>query len=102
VASIDPRHGVFAALERRGLDEPPGTGWRPEEKLGFEDVVHAYTAGAAHAAGVGSRRGVLAPGFDADLVAWDVDPSVDAGDGDAFRAARAALTVVGGQVVLRR
>jgi hypothetical protein len=102
VATIDPRHGVFAALERRGLDEPPGGGWRPEERLGFEDVVRAYTAGAAQAAGVASRRGVLAPGFDADLVAWEVDPGVEAGDGDAFRVARAALTVVGGQVVMRR
>jgi hypothetical protein len=102
VASIDPRQGVFAALERRGLGEPPGGGWRPEEKLGVADVVHAYTAGAAHAAGVASRRGVLAPGFDADLVAWDVDPSVEEGDGDAFRMAHAALTVVGGQVVMRR
>jgi predicted amidohydrolase YtcJ len=102
VASIDPRQGVFAALERRGLDQPPGAGWRPDEKLGFGDVVHAYTAGAAEAAGVSARRGVLAPGYDADLVAWEVDPAVERGDGDAFLAACAALTVVGGQVVMRR
>jgi predicted amidohydrolase YtcJ len=102
VASIDPRHGVFAALERRGLDEAPAGGWRSEEKLGFVDVVHAFTAAAAQAAGVETSRGRLAPGYDADLVAWAVDPGVEAGDGSAFRAAHASLTVVGGRVVMRR
>jgi predicted amidohydrolase YtcJ len=102
VASIDPREGVFAALERRGFDGAPAGGWRPEEKLGFADVVGAYTRGTAHAAGIGARRGVLAPGYDADLVAWAVDPAVERGDGEAFRAGHAALTVVGGRVVMRR
>jgi predicted amidohydrolase YtcJ len=102
VASIDPRQGVFAALERRLVNGMPAGGWRSEEKLAFADVVHAYTAGAAHAAGLGAQRGVLAPGYEADLVAWEVDPGVEAGSGEAFRAGHAALTVVGGQVVMRR
>ncbi len=102
VASIDPREGVFAALERRGFDDAPADGWRPDEKLGFTEVVRAYTSAAAHAAGVEGRRGVLAPGYDADLVAWEVAPEVETGDGAAFREARAALTVVGGRVVMRQ
>lgn len=102
VASIDPREGVFAALERRAFDGAPPGGWRPEEKLDFADVVRAYTAGAARAGGVGGRRGVLAPGQDADLVAWAVDPAAERGDGEAFRAGHAALTVVGGRAVMRR
>jgi hypothetical protein len=50
VASIDPRQAVFAALERRLVDGMPAGGWGSEEKLAFADVVHAYTAAAAHAA----------------------------------------------------
>ena len=80
----------------------PAGGWRPEEKLSFEEAVRAYTAGAAHAAGGRSRSGTLAPGQDADLVAWAFDPAVERGDGDAARAGSARLTVVGGEVVMRR
>ena len=101
VASIDPRDGLFAALERRAGDGPRG-GWRPEEKLGFEDAVRGYTVGAAVAGGIAARRGTLAPGQDADLVAWAMDPAAERGDGEAVRAGSAWLTVVGGEVVMQR
>jgi predicted amidohydrolase YtcJ len=101
VASIDPREGVYAALERKGVDGAPAAGWRPEERLGFEQVVQAYTTAAARAGGVAKRRGALAPGRDADLVAWAVDPLAERGDGEAFRRGRAVLTVVGGIPVMR-
>ena len=81
---------------------PPG-GWRPEEKLGFEDAVRAYTVGAAHAGRLAAaRRARWRPGCDADLVAWAFDPAVERGAGDAVRAGRARLTVVGGEVVMQR
>ncbi|HEX3233313.1 MAG TPA: amidohydrolase [Gemmatimonadales bacterium] len=101
VASIDPREGVYAAMERRGNAGGPAGGWYPEEKLGFEHAVRGYTAGAALAGGVGHRRGTLAPGQDADLVAWRVAPEAEQGSGDAFRTARAVLTVVAGEVVMQ-
>ena len=101
VASLDPRAGIHAALERKGFNGAPTNGWRPEEKIGFSEAVAGYTVGAAHAAGVGHRRGALAPGYDADLVAWAVDPGAERGDGEAFRRGHAALTVVGGETVMR-
>ncbi len=101
VATLDPRVGIHAALERKGFNGAPPQGWRPEEKIGFFEAVAAYTIGAAHAGGVGHRRGKLAPGFDADLVAWAVEPAVEQGDGAAFERGHAALTIVGGDVVMR-
>ncbi len=101
VASLDPREGVFAALERRGSAGTSRESWYPMEKIGFRDAVVAYTAAAAEAAGERGRRGTLAPGEDADLVAWEVDPDVERDVGDAFRSGRAALTVVGGRVVFQ-
>jgi predicted amidohydrolase YtcJ len=101
VASIDPREGVYAALERRGNGGGPAGGWRAEEKLGLEETIGCYTLGAAFAGGVEHRRGSLAPGQDADLVAWEVEAEAERGSGDAFRAARAVLTVVAGQVVMQ-
>jgi len=102
VASIDPREGVYAALERKGFDGAPRMGWRPEEKIGFEEVVRGYTTAAAHASGTSRRLGTLRCGAEADLVAWAVDPAVERGDGEAFRSGRAVLTVVGGRPVMHR
>jgi predicted amidohydrolase YtcJ len=102
VASIDPREGIYAALERRGHTGEPSDGWRPEEKLSFEAALHAYTVGAAHAGGVADRTGTLAPGHDADLVAWSFDPAAERGEGDAVRAGQARLTVVRGEVMMQR
>jgi hypothetical protein len=99
VASIDPREGVFAAMERRMGPEDPV--WHPDERLGFESVVRAYTEGPARAASLGHRRGTLAPGMDADLVAWEVGDDVFHGSGQAFRTGRVLLTVVNGEVVYR-
>ena len=101
VASIDPREGVYAALERRAADGGPAGGWYPEQKISFEDAVRAYTEGPAIAGGSALRRGTLEPGKDADFVAWEVDAAIEAGVGDAFRSGRAAMTVVGGRVVMR-
>jgi predicted amidohydrolase YtcJ len=102
VASVDPREGVYAAMERRAADATPRHGWRPEQRLGFAEVVTGYTAAAARASGTERRLGRLAPGLEADLVAWAVDPALERGDGAAFRAGRAVLTVVGGEVVMHR
>jgi len=102
VEMIDPRDGVFAALDRVGRDGAPAGGWRPEEKLGLADVLRAYTTEAWTAAGRAGRGGTLAPGSAADLVAWTGDArAVLAGQGTAFRAGRAVLTVAGGEVVWR-
>jgi predicted amidohydrolase YtcJ len=95
VASLDPREGVFAAMERRQDDgQRP---WYPDQRLDFETVVRSYTLGPALAAGLAGTRGTLQPGCDADLVAWH------AGDepvtGSSFRQARVLLTVVGGEAV---
>jgi predicted amidohydrolase YtcJ len=102
VASMDPRQGIYAALERRALDGTPVPGWRTEERITFADALRAYTANAAAAGGASQRRGTLAPGFEADLVAWSMDPAAERGDGEAVRAGHALLTVVGGDVVMQR
>jgi predicted amidohydrolase YtcJ len=102
VASIDPRDGVFAALERRSSEGDPVPGWRSEERLTLPEVIRGYTAAAAHASGTARRLGTLTRGAEADLVAWQVEPAAERGDGAAFRAGHAALTVVGGRVVMHR
>jgi predicted amidohydrolase YtcJ len=98
VASIDPRQGVFAAMERRQL-ETGSPRWVPRERLDFLSAIHAYTRAAALAGGAGDRRGKLAPGLDADLVVWQDGEGAERGDGSAFLAAKVGLTVVGGRIM---
>jgi predicted amidohydrolase YtcJ len=100
VVPLDPREGIFAALDRR-VDGAPRGAWRAEEAIGFEEAVTAYTVAPARAAGA-RQRGTLEPGMDADLVAWQVPSETERGDGEAFRSGVAMLTVVGGEVVMRR
>lgn len=108
VASIDPRAGLFAALERRPMggastDLRTGMargGWRPEERLTLTEAVHAYTVAPAAAGGAAGWSGTLAPGHQADLVAWAFDDAAERGVGDAIRAGAARLTVVAGEAVM--
>ena len=99
VESCDPRLGLFSAVRRVGWDGAPAEGWWPENALTAEQALRAYTEGPAHAAGLPHRQGRLLPGYDADLVAWDVDP-LEAGP-NAVREMRCLLTVAGGEVVQR-
>ena len=101
VASIDPREGVYAAMSRIPVGGDPGRPWYGDERITFEEAVRCYTQVPAIAAAMSDRRGTLAVGQDADLVAWEVDPAVQAEEGEAFREARSRLTVVGGMVVVQ-
>jgi len=101
VASIDPREGIRAALDRDSADGSV-RGWRGEERISLGRALSAYTAAPAYAGGVLHRRGTLAPGMDADLVAWEVDEAAERGGGRAgaaFAAGRCVMTVVNGEVV---
>lgn len=102
VTAPDPRHGLAAAMARVAADGSFGEGWQPGERLGFEEALRGYTIGNAVAEGLAPHRGRLAPGYDADLVAWSMDPGVLAGDWLSVREAEVRLTVVGGEVVYRR
>jgi len=75
IESFNPLTGLYAAVTRRHeVDGTPGpAGWHPEQRLSLEQALHAYTQGAAYAAGVESTVGKLAPGFWADLVVLDRD-----------------------------
>jgi predicted amidohydrolase YtcJ len=92
----NPFHGLFAATTRTRADGAPSGGWTPEQRLSIGEALTAYTAGSAFAAGEEGRKGTLAPGRLADLVALDTDPFTE--PPDAVRRTRVLTTVVGGEV----
>jgi len=71
---FDPFVGLYAAVTRRREDGFPGSeGWYPEQRLTLPEALRAYTWGAAYAAGLESRMGLLMPGYLADLAVLDRD-----------------------------
>ena len=76
-----------------GATRRTGSGhfFAPEQALGYEEWLHAYTAGAAYAGGQEHERGMLKSGMRADLVVLD-------GDLDPNNPPRVVQTWVGGEL----
>jgi predicted amidohydrolase YtcJ len=74
VESPNPFWGIHAAVTRKRRDGTPSAGWYPEQCLSIDEAIHGFTTGAAYAASMEDRLGILAPGYMADLLILDADP----------------------------
>ena len=97
VAPLDPVLGVYGAVSRRTLDGKNPNGWIPEQKIGVDEALRAYTWGNAFATFDERTRGVLASGYDADVVV--LDRNLFTLPADSLDQARVRCTIVGGKVV---
>ncbi|WP_066949601.1 amidohydrolase [Microtetraspora fusca] len=73
VSDHRPLAGLPVAVTRENEGREPAGGWLPEERVGFDAALSAYTAGVAYQAFAEKERGLLAPGMAADLVWVDAD-----------------------------
>jgi predicted amidohydrolase YtcJ len=100
VAPLSPITGIDAAVNRRTLDGRNPTGWIPEQKIGVEEALRAYTTGAAHAGFAEKEKGSLSVGKLADFVVLSSDIlAIPPGE---IPDARVDATVVGGRLVHSR
>jgi predicted amidohydrolase YtcJ len=99
VAPPSVMEGIYAAVTRRTLDDKNPDGWFPEQKIGVEDALRAYTVNAAYAQFAERDKGSLEAGKLADFALIDRDitriPPAE------IRNARVILTAVGGRIVHR-
>lgn len=72
--SLNPFHGIYAAVTRKDLEGNPPNGLTPPEKLDVRQAIQMYTANGAYGAFEEGRKGVLAEGCLADLVVLSEDP----------------------------
>jgi predicted amidohydrolase YtcJ len=100
VAPLDPRVGLEAALTRQTLDGRNPEGWVPQEKITLEEALRAYISANAYAVFAESSRGMLKPGYRADLVVFDRDLSKVAPG--RIHEAVVKATVAGGKVVFQQ
>jgi predicted amidohydrolase YtcJ len=98
VAEMDPMTWLYTAVTRADLD---GNGaWNMEESVDLETAVRAATVGSAFANHLEGRRGMIAPGADADLIVLDRD-LFEPGDPRAILDTHVTHAVVGGEVAYR-
>ena len=100
VAPATPIEGIYAAVTRRTLDDKNPSGWIPEQKIGVEDALRAYTSNAAYAEFEEKDKGTLAKGMLADFVILDRDLTKIAPE--TIRDTKIVMTVVGGKLVYER
>lgn len=96
VAPLDPMRTVFGALTRIVPEVHP-EGWIPEQRIGVEEALVAYTSGSAYAEFSDHEKGRLKAGYLADLVVLSDDPFEV--EPERLESIRSVLTVVGGRVV---
>jgi predicted amidohydrolase YtcJ len=96
-------YGLHAAVTRRDMTLAPLGGWYPRQRLTPEEAVRGYTSGAAYAAHLETRTGVLAPGLWADITVLSVDPLATPPDSyESILRGSVMLTIVGGEIVYER
>ncbi|MEJ2732835.1 MAG: amidohydrolase [Anaerolineae bacterium] len=101
VETLDPLAGIHAAVTRRCADGRPGPdGWIPAQRLTASEAVHAYTLGAARAAGEGHLKGSLSPGKLADAVVLSRD--ILACDPMEILETDVEMTIFDGRIVYQR
>lgn len=97
VEEVNPWHGVHAAVTRQDQSGHPPGGWYPEERVSVTEALQGFASGAAYAAFEESRRGRIAPGYDADITITAQNPAVI--DPAELYEAEVLYTVVAGRVV---
>src|SRR5579862_820615 len=73
VVTLNPWPGVQTALTRQTAEGDPAGGFGPEQRLGLEDIIRAYTLGAAFAGRRERTEGSLEAGKLADFILLDRD-----------------------------
>lgn len=100
IEPLDPRGSLFGAVARTDPHGSPAGGWFPAQRLTTAEVLHAFTRGAALAAGTtDATAGVLTRGAPADMTIWADDP-LRVGP-QTLREIGILGCVVGGRVHLR-
>jgi len=100
VESPNPFPGLAAAISRQDMNGQPPGGWRPQERVSFDQALAGFTRGAAYAGFAETRIGSLDPGKWADFII--VDRDISKIDPQALARTKVLETWVAGNKVWER
>ena len=99
VEPLNPMEGLYASVTRKDRLGEEGNGWYPEQKISMQDAIRYYTAGSAYAQFMEDRKGMIKPGYLADIVITDRDlltiPEQE------IMKTRVDYTITGGKIVYK-
>jgi hypothetical protein len=97
VEVINPMRGIHACVTRQLPDGTPAKGWQPQEKIPMDRCIRAYTVGSTYAEFEDGKKGLIMPGFFADVIVLSGDVTkIPASD---ILNVKVLNTIVGGRVV---
>jgi predicted amidohydrolase YtcJ len=97
VEPLNPMEGLYAAVTRKDRLGEEDDGWFPEQKLTMEEAIKFYTYGSAYAQFMDDRKGMIKPGYLADIVIVDKD-LLTIPESEIMKT-KVDYTIVGGKVV---
>jgi hypothetical protein len=74
-----------------------GEGWHPEQKIKMEEAIEYYTLGSAYSQFMENRKGMIKPGFLADIVI--VDKNLLTIPENEIMKTKVDYTITGGKIV---
>ncbi|MGB5258010.1 MAG: amidohydrolase [Woeseiaceae bacterium] len=96
-------YGLHSAITRQDKNMEPEGGWYPEQRLGSDESIRAYTSWSAYASFREDDTGIIDVGRWADLTVMDIDPFVLADERPSdILMGRILMTIVDGKVVYER
>ena len=91
VSPIDPLAGIHAAITRKKWQDSD-----PDQSFTLMEAIAAYTVEGAYAEFAEDRKGMLKPGYFADVTMLDAD--IEATAPEEIHAIRPAAVICGGRV----
>jgi predicted amidohydrolase YtcJ len=97
VEPLNPMEGLYASITRKDRLGEKGEGWFPDQKLTMAEAIKYYTLGGAFAQFMENRKGIIKPGYLADIVITDRD-LLTIPENEIMKT-KVDLTITGGKVV---
>ncbi len=97
VEPLNPMEGLYAAVTRKDRLGEEGEGWHPEQKITMINAIKYYTLGSAYAQFMEGRKGMIKPGYLADIVITNKD-LLSIPENEIMRT-KVDYTISGGKVV---
>lgn len=100
VEPLNPMEGLYASVTRKDRLGEEGEGWFPDEKLTMEEAIRLYTLESSYSQFMEDRKGMIKPGYLADIVITDKDLMTI--PEEEIMEAKVEYTIVGGKIVFQK